>query len=41
MTVKDHYATSGMRTTGGNRATRRFVPDYDAVPVARLRARGP
>ncbi len=40
MTVKDHYATSGMRTTGGNRATRRFVPDYDAVPVARLRAVG-
>lgn len=40
MTVKDHYATSGMRTTGGNRATRRFVPDYDAVPVARLRAAG-
>ena len=26
MTVKDHFATSGMRTTGGNRATATSFP---------------
>jgi amidase len=40
MTVKDQFATSGMRTTFGNRATTEYVPDHDAVPVARLRAAG-
>jgi amidase len=40
MTVKDHFATSGLRTTNGARAMARFVPDYDSVPVARLRAAG-
>jgi amidase len=40
MTVKDQFATSGMRTTFGNRAASGYVPRYDAVPVARLRAAG-
>jgi amidase len=40
MTVKDQFATLGMRTTGGNRRTANFVPAYDSVPVARLRAAG-
>jgi amidase len=40
MTVKDHYATSGMRTTNGTRASKHFVPGYDSVPVTRLRAAG-
>jgi amidase len=40
MTVKDQFATAGMRTTYGNRATSNHVPDYDAVPVAKLRAAG-
>src|SRR5580658_7424865 len=31
MTVKDHFATSGLRTTNGARAMARFVPDYDSV----------
>ncbi|HEX3460184.1 MAG TPA: amidase [Acidimicrobiales bacterium] len=40
MTVKDQFATSGMRTTFGNRTTSEYVPNYDSVPVARLRAAG-
>ncbi|MGH9096047.1 MAG: amidase, partial [Acidimicrobiales bacterium] len=40
MTVKDQFATSGMRTTFGNRSRTGYVPDYDAVPVAKLRAAG-
>jgi amidase len=40
VTVKDHYATAGMRTTSGARASAHFVPDYDAVPIAKLRAAG-
>lgn len=40
MTVKDQFATSGMRTSFGNAATADYVPDYDAAPVAKLRAAG-
>jgi amidase len=40
MTVKDQFATSGMRTTFGNRATADYVPNHDALPVSKLRAAG-
>src|SRR6266498_838002 len=34
--VKDTYATAGVRTTCGAKELACFVPDYDAVVVARL-----
>ena len=40
MTVKDSFQTRGMRTTSGAPALADFVPEVDAVPVARLRAAG-
>jgi len=40
MTVKDSFQTAGMRTTSGAPELAQFVPDRDAVPVARLRAAG-
>ncbi len=40
MTVKDAYATAGMRTTVGSRALARWVPDEDALIVRRLRDAG-
>jgi amidase len=40
MTIKDQFATSGMRTTFGNRGRGDYVPSYDALPVAKLRAAG-
>jgi amidase len=36
MTVKDAFATAGIRTTSGMRERRDHVPDGDAVVVARL-----
>ena len=38
--VKDLFATSGIRTTGGSALYRDFVPDYSATVVERLEAAG-
>jgi aspartyl-tRNA(Asn)/glutamyl-tRNA(Gln) amidotransferase subunit A len=38
--VKDLTHTAGVRTTMGSRIFEHFVPDEDAVPVARLKAAG-
>jgi len=40
VSVKDHIWLAGQPATNGSRALRDFVPDVDAVPVARLRAAG-
>ncbi len=40
VSVKDHIWMAGQPATNGSRALRDFVPDVDAVPVARLRAAG-
>jgi aspartyl-tRNA(Asn)/glutamyl-tRNA(Gln) amidotransferase subunit A len=38
--IKDLFATKGVRTTGGSRILRDWVPDHDAVVVQRLSAAG-
>ena len=38
--VKDNLVTAGLRTTWGTRGLAHFVPHYDELPVARLRATG-
>jgi len=38
--VKDTFATKGVRTTAGSKMLEQYVPDEDAVAVARLRAAG-
>lgn len=40
LTVKDTIETKGLRTTSGSRLRARFVPEKDAMSVARLRAAG-
>lgn len=40
MTIKDSFMTAGMRTTSGAPELADYVPETDAVPVARLRAAG-
>jgi Asp-tRNA(Asn)/Glu-tRNA(Gln) amidotransferase A subunit family amidase len=40
VSVKDHIWMAGQAATNGSVALRDFVPDVDAVPVARLRAAG-
>jgi Asp-tRNA(Asn)/Glu-tRNA(Gln) amidotransferase A subunit family amidase len=40
VSVKDHIWMAGVPATNGSAALRDFVPDRDAVPVARLRAAG-
>ena len=40
MTVKDSFMTAGLRTTSGAPELANFVPETDAVPVARLKAAG-
>ena len=40
ITVKDTIATAGMRSTSGSRLLADFVPDIDAMAVARLKAAG-
>ena len=40
VSVKDLYWTKGMTTTAGSLIYRDFVPEHDAVHVARLRAAG-
>ena len=36
VSIKDHVWMAGQPSTNGSRALRDFVPDVDAVPVARL-----
>ena len=38
--VKDVVFTAGLRTTAGSRIYERYVPEKDAIAVARLRAAG-
>jgi amidase len=38
--VKDVFATAGLRTTAGSKLFDRYVPEHDAVAVARLEAAG-
>lgn len=40
ITIKDSFMTEGMRTTSGAPELTDFVPERDAVPVARLRRAG-
>jgi Asp-tRNA(Asn)/Glu-tRNA(Gln) amidotransferase A subunit family amidase len=40
VSVKDHIWMAGQPATNGSLALREFVPDVDAVPVARLRGAG-
>ncbi len=40
VTIKDNYATRGIRTTAGSKILRDYVPDRDAAVVARLREAG-
>ncbi len=40
MTIKDSFQTEGLRTTSGAPELSDFVPEHDAVPVARLRSAG-
>jgi Asp-tRNA(Asn)/Glu-tRNA(Gln) amidotransferase A subunit family amidase len=40
VSIKDHVWMAGQPATNGSLALRDFVPDVDAVPVARLRAAG-
>ncbi len=40
VSVKDHIWLAGVPATNGSVALRGFVPDVDAVPVARLKAAG-
>lgn len=40
MTIKDSFQTEGLRTTSGAPELADFVPEKDAVPVARLKAAG-
>src|SRR3954451_5251415 len=40
VSIKDHIWLAGAPATNGSRALADFVPDLDAVPVARLKAAG-
>jgi aspartyl-tRNA(Asn)/glutamyl-tRNA(Gln) amidotransferase subunit A len=40
ISIKDLFATRGVRTTAGSRVLRHWVPDFDATAVARLRDAG-
>lgn len=40
VSIKDLFATAGMRTTYGSKFFEDFVPDYDAVAVERIRRAG-
>lgn len=40
ISIKDLFATRGVRTTGGSKVLADWVPDHDATAVARLRQAG-
>ena len=40
ISIKDLFATRGVRTTGGSKLFADWVPDHDATAVARLRQAG-
>jgi Asp-tRNA(Asn)/Glu-tRNA(Gln) amidotransferase A subunit family amidase len=40
VSIKDLFATAGLRTTSGSKFFENHVPDFDAVAVERLRAAG-
>ena len=40
LTIKDSYETAGLLTTSGFPMLRKYVPEQDATPVARLKAAG-
>lgn len=40
ISIKDLFATRGVRTTAGSKILSNWVPDFDATPVATLRAAG-
>lgn len=40
MTIKDSFDTAGVISTGGTYGRQQYVPEHDAVAVARLRAAG-
>jgi amidase len=40
VTIKDSYETAGLLTTAGFPPLKKYVPDRDATPVARLKAAG-
>ncbi|MBS1835610.1 MAG: amidase [Acidobacteria bacterium] len=40
ITIKDAFATKGIRTTAGSKRWENFVPEEDAVAVGKLRAAG-
>jgi amidase len=40
VTIKDHLATKGLRTTSGYPPLAEYIPDYDATVVARMKKAG-
>jgi aspartyl-tRNA(Asn)/glutamyl-tRNA(Gln) amidotransferase subunit A len=40
ISIKDLFATRGVRTTAGSKVLARWIPDYDATAVARLHQAG-
>lgn len=40
ISIKDLFATRGVRTTAGSKVLSQWIPDYDATAVARLRQSG-
>jgi aspartyl-tRNA(Asn)/glutamyl-tRNA(Gln) amidotransferase subunit A len=40
ISIKDLFATRGVRTTAGSKVLAQWIPDYDATAVARLRQAG-
>lgn len=40
ISIKDLFATRGVRTTAGSKVLAGWIPDFDATPVAKLRAAG-
>jgi aspartyl-tRNA(Asn)/glutamyl-tRNA(Gln) amidotransferase subunit A len=40
ISIKDLFATRGVRTTAGSKILAQWIPDYDATAVARLRQAG-
>jgi len=40
ISIKDLFATRGVRTTAGSKVLAKWIPDYDATAIARLRQAG-